>query len=409
MKTLYIEMFSGIAGDMFAAAMLDLAGGFEQLREKLRSLHISDEFEVSLSRVKRGGLDAAKFDVHLAAAHHRSSHVHAAEHAHAHVHRNLADITHIIENSDLDDGERELALRIFGTVARAEAKAHGLSVDQVHFHEVGAVDSIVDIVSAAVLLRRLAPDRIVATPFYEGSGVITCAHGKIPVPAPATVNILAERGAPMVLTGAEGELVTPTGAAIVASVADSFAPGALTPLRIGVGAGTKETERANVVRVMLCEEPERQEESDSAVLLEANIDDSTGEELGRAAALLMEMGALDAWFLPIQMKKGRPAYTLAALCRQEDAARLTRIFFSETTTIGVRRQMVGRAVMRRAETVVSTGCGDVTAKRCEYGDILRIYPEFDSLCAAAQQAGVSLAEMKRAFAEAAGQKGSAPE
>ncbi len=316
---------------MFAGALCDLTGGYELLREKLSGI-LPGEFETSLETVKRCGIAAKKFSVAVREHHHHG------EHHHHHHHRHLSDIREILEGSTLSETEKALALRIFERVARAEAKAHGCGIDEVHFHEVGAVDSIVDIVSAAVLVTLLAPDRVIASPFCEGQGFVHCAHGEMPLPAPATANIIAEAGAPLVpgppgdkprpapappkiiaeagapLTRAEipFELTTPTGAAIVAELATGYGAPPVRIKEIGLGAGDRELERPNLLRLFLCEG-----EVGEVLELSCNLDDCTGETLAHTQAQLLGAGALDCFFTPIVMKKSRPAYELTLLCTPE--------------------------------------------------------------------------------------------
>lgn len=381
-------MNSGVAGDMFAGALCDLTGGYELLREKLAGM-LPGEFETSLETVKRCGIAAKKFRVTLKEHRHHGQHHHGEAHHH---HRHLSDIREILAESVLSEKEKALALRIFERVARAEAKAHGCGMDEVHFHEVGAVDSIVDIVSAAVLVTLLAPDRVIASPFCEGQGFVHCAHGEMPLPAPATANILAEVGAPLVRTELPFELTTPTGAAIVAELATEYGAPPMRIKKIGLGAGDRELERPNLVRLFLCEGEE------SEVLeLSCNLDDCTGERLAYTQERLLGAGALDCFFTPVMMKKSRPAYELTLLCTPEKREGLIEILFSETTTIGVREHTVTRCTMERERVLVRTAFGPLEGKRCTYRGIEKLYPEYESAAEAAREHGVPLAAVYEAF------------
>lgn len=402
MRTLYLECYSGISGDMTAGALLDLGVEFSYLKENLEKLQVPG-YTVALERVQKSGISAAKFQVHLE-EHHHHDHEHGHGHEHgAHVHRDLHDIREIIGHSGLSDFVKKLADEIFLRVARAEAKAHDKPIDQVHFHEVGAVDSIVDIVSAAILVEALKPDRILCSKLYEGSGHVHCAHGELPVPVPATANILSEAGAPFCTTDVQGEMITPTGAAIAVQLAQGFGPmpeGRI--LKTGYGAGDREFGHANVLRAYLLE---TEEQSERELLLETNLDDSTGEQLGRAMELLFGAGALDVFYTPCYMKKCRPAYTLSVICGEAAADRLTQLIFTHLTAIGVRKTAIQRVKMARESVSLETRYGAVTAKRCTYGGLVRCYPEYESAKEAAERCGVPLSAVYAAVEQAAGRGG----
>ena len=410
-KTLYLECYSGISGDMTVGALLDLGADQRLLEEQLRSLPVSG-FEIEIGRVKKSGLDACDFRVildkehenhdhdneylyghvhegHMHESHaeeeHRHIHEHAHEghshaHTHDHIHRGLPEIREIILHSGITERAKKTALAIFQVLAEAEARAHGTAVEEVHFHEVGAVDSIVDIVAAAVCLDNLAVDEVIVPELYEGRGTVRCQHGIIPVPVPAVVHIAGEHGIALHMTDTEAELVTPTGAAIVAAVrtADRL-PKRYKILRTGMGAGKRDYGRASILRGMLIE-PDTEEAADFVYKLESNIDDCTGEALGYVMDRLFEAGARDVNYIPVYMKKNRPAYQLNVLCSEETVPRIEEIIFKETTTIGIRRVRMERTVMRREIRTLATSLGEAKVKVCRLGcsDIIRVYPEYES-------------------------------
>lgn len=410
MRTLYLECRSGISGDMTVGALLDLEADQKQLEKELNSLKI-EGYALKFGRTKKAGIDAFDFDVLLehpehpdqhhehahAHSHHGAGHEHHhsdgehghshehEHHHHGHVHRNLGDVLEIIESGEMSAAAKETAKQIFHIIAESEAKAHGLPVEEVHFHEVGAVDSIIDICGAAICLEQLKVDRVIASPLSEGQGSVRCAHGLMPVPVPAVVNIAAARQVPMKLTEVEGELVTPTGIAILSAVCDEFTvPKRMNIKKIGYGAGNKDLpDRANVLRAYLLEESDRQD-SDEVVLLETNIDDQTGEQLAYACGLLRDSGALDVWLEPIYMKKNRPAYKLCVLVKEEAQQSAVKLIFQNTTAIGIRKSNLERAIMQREIIEVETSYGLVQVKCCKYGEILKQYVEFESAKQAAE-------------------------
>ncbi len=391
-KTLYLECYSGISGDMTVGALLDLGADQRLLEEQLRSLPVSG-FEIEISRVKKSGLDACDFHVVLDKEHenhdhdneylyghgHNHEHHHHHAHTHDHIHRGLPEIREIILHSGITERAKKTALAIFQVLAEAEAKAHGTSIDEVHFHEVGAVDSIVDIVAAAVCLDNLAVDEVIVPELYEGRGTVRCQHGIIPVPVPAVVHIAGEHGITLHMTDTEAELVTPTGAAIVAAVrtADRL-PKRYKILRTGMGAGKRDYGRTSILRGMLIE-PDTEEAADSVYKLESNIDDCTGEALGYVMDRLFEAGARDVNYIPVYMKKNRPAYQLNVICSEETVPRIEEIIFKETTTIGIRRVRMERTVMRREIRTLTTSLGEAKVKVCRLGcSDIRVYPEYES-------------------------------
>ena len=318
---------------------------------------------------------------------HCNVHGEAEHHHHPHVHRNYADICTIIDRLDSNARVKELAKRMFRIVAEAESKAHGLPIDQVHFHEVGAIDSIVDIIGVAVCLDNLGIDNVVVSPLAEGSGYVRCQHGVIPVPVPATANIAQTHGLTLRLTDNDGEMVTPTGAAIAAAVKTmDRLPASCRIVKTGMGAGKKDFKQANVLRAMILETEESA--GDQMWVMESNIDDCTGEMLGFAMEMILAAGAADVWATPIFMKKNRPAYMVSVLCREDKVEELETLVLTQTTTIGVRRYPVSRTIMDRRNETVSTRFGDARVKVCGYKGKQYFYPEYESVKTICREHGV---------------------
>ncbi len=436
-NVLYLDCASGISGDMFAAALLDLGASEARLRDALASLPL-EGYEVRVSRVKKAGIDCCDFDVVLDEAHENhdhdmaylhgdtGGHDHLDHHAHGchehHEHRGPADIDAIIDAGQLAPRACEVAHRMVRVLAEAEAKAHAVPLDQVHFHEVGAVDSIVDIVAAAVLLDDLDIDRVIVPVLVDGCGTIRCQHGIIPVPVPATLNIVQAHGIPLSICKVTGELVTPTGAAIVAATrAEHVLPARFCVRRTGLGAGKRTYERPSILRAMIIEEladnvvtplpPEKHVEHarptlDAAyegpvVRLECDIDDTSGEVLAYAAERLRAAGAREVHWAPIFGKKGRPAWQLQVIALPEDVERLEAMIFAETTTIGVRRWTCDRTVLAREETVLETPWGPVRAKRVVLPDgTVRTRPEYEDAATIARREGIALQQVMAAMPSA---------
>lgn len=417
-KTLYLDCQAGIAGDMLVAALLDLGGkpALERLTQMLEKLSL-EGFSVSVTRVKKAGIDCCDFDVKLDAAHenhdHDMAYLHGLgdtshDHDHHHAHRGLAQVEQVIDAASLSDRARGLARDAFRILARAEAKAHGLPIDQVHFHEVGAVDSIVDVLAAAFLIDDLDIERAIVPALTDGHGTIRCQRGVIPVPVPATLNICIAHGLPLSSSSVEGELVTPTGAALVAALEPEFSlPERYTIRAVGLGAGKRSYERPSILRAMLIEEldarvgaaareprPSLSAETQAPnciVKLECDIDDCSPEVLAYAAERLREAGAREVHWLPIFCKKGRPAYQLQVIVEPSDVLRMEEIILSETTTIGIRRQQMERTCLPRAIESVETPWGDVLVKTVRLPDgTRRTTPEYEACAAIARDKGVAL-------------------
>ena len=419
-KILYLECNSGISGDMTVGALLDLGADRQVLENALESLGV-DGYHLHFGRKVVCGLDAFDFDVHLEAdghghSHehthrqedayervdscghlevhehchghkHEHSHEHEDGHSHSHTHRNLHDIYHIIDHLDSNERVKEMARTMFSIVAEAESKAHGLPVEQVHFHEVGAIDSIVDIISVAVCMDNLGVEDVVVSALSEGHGHVRCQHGVLPVPVPATANIASSYGLKLHFTDNDGEMVTPTGAAIAAALrTKDRLPSSCRLLKVGMGAGNKVFKQANVLRAMLLETS--QEEDRTMWVLETNLDDCTGEMLGLAMEMLLDAGAADVWYTPIHMKKNRPAYMLSVLCRESSIEAMEEIILTQTTTIGIRRYPTERTILDRSEIQVETSYGPADVKVCAYKGRTFFYPEYESIRRICREQGV---------------------
>ncbi len=387
-KLLYLEGASGISGDMTVAALLDLGGNREKLDAALRSLRL-EGLDYAVSRRKSHGIDGCDFEVklhefHGNAEHHGNGHVHGNEHAHGH--RNLSDVYAVIDRGELSSRARDLAKKIFRIVAEAEAKAHGCPLDDVHFHEVGALDSIVDIVATAVLIDDLDITECVVAGLSEGSGFVRCQHGELPVPVPAVLNIAQAHKIPLRTSSVQGEMVTPTGIAIAATLRTrSELPKEYTVAKIGIGLGKREFGHANILRAMLIEEKANPEQ---IWVVECNIDDSTGETLGFAQEKLLACGARDVHFIPCFMKKNRPAYLLRVVVSEAFLPQIEQTIFETTTTIGLRKFPVERTCMARESVDVALPFGTVQVKKCSWNGIVRAYPEYESVKQLAESSGV---------------------
>jgi uncharacterized protein (TIGR00299 family) protein len=300
------------------------------------------------------------------------------QHSHSHEHRGLPEILDIIEHAEISEHAKYLAGQIFEILAHAEAKAHGTTLEEVHFHEVGAVDSIVDIIAVSVCLDYLSIDEVIIPILYEGTGFVRCQHGVLPVPVPAVLNIVQKHKLKLRITNTEGEFVTPTGAAIAAAIKTSDQlPEQFIVQKIGIGTGKRNYERPSLLRAMLIQEETY--ENDFIYKLETNIDDCSGEALGYVMERLMEAGALDVHYIPVFMKKNRPAYQLNVLCKKEELEKLDQLIYEETTTIGIRRQRMERSVLKRETQQISTSLGDVRVKVCELPSGKRCYVEYSSV------------------------------
>lgn len=408
-RTLYLECSSGISGDMTVAALLDLGADRKFLEKSLSSLHIGG-FQTEVTRVKKSGLDACDFRVILDEEHENYDHDmeylhghhkiygehHHHEHHHHHQHRGILEIRKLILESEMTDRAKEIAVSVFEILAEAEAKAHGTAREEVHFHEVGAVDSIVDIAAAAVCLDELDITDVIVTKLYEGTGTVRCQHGVIPIPVPAVVNIVQEKGLSLQITDVEGELVTPTGAAIAAAIKTSdHLPEEFAIEKIGIGAGKRQYACPGILRAMLIREKRTEKstqilEQDRIWKLETNVDDCTGEELGNVMRLLFEAGARDVYYTPVYMKKNRPAYELSVICEENRIPFMEDIIFEETTTIGIRRNYMNRIILKREISSVCIDGFQAKIKICTLPNgQTRCYPEYDSVTAFAEKKHIS--------------------
>lgn len=446
-KKLYLDCGSGISGDMFVAAMIDLGADPDALEKALDSLP-ADGFFVEISRVKKAGIDCCDFHVHLdddcenhdhdmdylygnltlaagsgCSCHEESDreehHCHCHEEGHDgeahhccrqgkdhhHTHRGLAEILPMIDACDMTETAKALARKIFRIIGEAEAKAHDLPLDKVHFHEVGALDSIVDVVAAAVTFDSLHIKEVIVPKLTEGTGTVRCRHGVMPVPVPATVNIVSAYKIPMELTGAKGEYVTPTGAAIAAAISTSHQlPSSFVIKKAGLGAGKRAyTDRSGILRAFLIQ-GEENEGRDKVVKLETDIDDCSGEVLGYVMKKLFKAGAKDVHYAPVFMKKNRPAWELTVICGEDKAEELEQIIFTETTTIGIREYPLGRSVLDREEKEVETVYGKASVKQVSLGKMIRSYPEYDTVKKLAKKNKVPFMDIFDAVKEAAKKK-----
>lgn len=403
MTIAYIDCFAGISGDMTLGALVDAGADFEALKSELDKLGVH-EFELMLDKVTKRGISASDVTVKL---HH---HDHGHEHHHGHSHgRAFSEIKRIIEDSTLSNHVKSNAIAIFTKLGEAEAKIHGKSIEEIHFHEVGAVDAIVDIVGACICLDLLGIEKLYCSPIPTFTGTVEIAHGKFPLPAPATVEIL--KNAPWRELGIEGEIVTPTGAAIVATLAEGF--GAMPPMSIqstGYGAGKKDFGMPNVLRVLVGETTPlalssprsgriegRSGEAVEVAVIETNIDDLSPQVYDVVMERLFSAGALDVYFAPIQMKKNRPATLLSVICEPSRIEKLSNIIFEETTSIGVRIDTRKRICLEREIVKVDTDYGSISLKIARRdGEVLNAQPEYEDCKAAAQKFNVPFKRVRDA-------------
>ncbi|MCL1859491.1 MAG: nickel pincer cofactor biosynthesis protein LarC [Oscillospiraceae bacterium] len=416
MKILYFDCFSGISGDMTLAALLDLEPrNFDYLLAQLKTLNING-WSINTERRNKNGINANYIKVILPEPSHSHSYSHhdSDNNNHSHEHRNFEDIIHIIDNSKITKKAKELSKNIFKRIAVAEAKIHGTEIDRVNFHEVGAVDSIIDITGAAVLLDLLVSqnkiEKIYCSVVNDGHGFTHCQHGKIPVPAPATVEIFANAGVKTNQIDVPKELVTPTGAAIIAEIAGNFGfMPEMSAIKTGYGAGTRDLEIPNVLRVILGEftvgaiinRPLKENDDgifraidnrshENITIIETNIDDCPAEILAYTMEKLLKEGANDVFFTPVYMKKNRPAVKLTVLCKKELTDKLSKIILSETTTIGIRMREEKRICLERKSDFIKTVYGDLKVKEIEFDGERKIMPEYEDAKKLAENANVPL-------------------
>lgn len=406
-KTLYLECYSGISGDMTVAALLDLGADREVLKESLKSLPVGG-FRTEITRVKKSGLDACDFSVILEQDNHdhdmeylhgseksyTGHHEYTHSHEYPHEHRGMKEITEIIQKSEMTARAKKMAMRVFGILAQAESKAHGVPVEEVHFHEVGAVDSIVDIAAIAICMDNLDISNVIVPVLYEGIGFIRCQHGQIPVPVPAVTHIAEIHKLKLKITDIQGELVTPTGAAVVAAFRTSDRlPEDFTMLKTGIGAGKRQYRCPGILRAMLIRETTDLQIKDIIWKLETDMDDCGGEMMGHVMNLLMANGAREVHYTPIYTKKNRPAYTLTVICKESEREKLENLIFSETTTIGIRRVEMERTILQREIQKKDTPVGTAIVKACTLPDgNIRYYPEYENVAELAERNQLSFRE-----------------
>lgn len=418
-KTLYLECYSGISGDMTVAALLDLGADREVLKESLKSLPVGG-FRTEITRVKKSGLDACDFSVileqdnhdhdmeylhgseksytghheHSHEVNHEHHHGHTHSHEHPHEHRGMKEITEIIQKSEMTARAKKMAMRVFDILAQAESKAHGVPVEEVHFHEVGAVDSIVDIAAIAICMDNLDISNVIVPVLYEGTGFIRCQHGQIPVPVPAVTHIAETHKLKLKITDIQGELVTPTGAAVVAAFRTSDRlPEDFTILKTGIGAGKRQYRCPGILRAMLIRETTDLQIKNIIWKLETDMDDCGGEMMGHVMNLLMANGAREVHYTPIYTKKNRPAYTLTVICKESEREKLENLIFSETTTIGIRRVEMERTILQREIQKKDTPVGTAIVKACTLPDgNIRYYPEYENVAELAERNQLSFRE-----------------
>lgn len=431
MKTLYLECNMGAAGDMLSAALLELLPEEERAPfvDKLNSLGLPGVTFAAEPSVKCGvtgthmrvtvnGEEEQAYDVAHGHVHsHEHEHTHSQEHTHgehehphdhshdhhhdhehehshsqSHHHAGMHDIEHLISHMTLHpDVERDV-LGVYGLIAQAESHAHGVPVEEIHFHEVGTLDAVADVTAVCMLMRALGPRQVICSPVHVGSGQVRCAHGILPVPAPATAHIL--QGVPTYGGEIQGELCTPTGAALLKWFASSFGPSPIMRVeRIGYGMGTKDFPAMNGIRAMLGETADAG--ADTVAELSCNLDDMTPEAMAFAAERLMEAGALDVFTTAIGMKKGRPGVLLTCLCRPEDREAMIRLLFVHTSTLGVREQLCNRQVLSRSQEQRQTRFGTVTVKVSEGWGVKREKPEYEDVARIAKELDMSIAEARK--------------
>lgn len=446
MKTLYLDVFSGLSGDMFIGALLDLGADFRELEYGLAQLNL-DGYHLAHRRAAKCGIEGVKFDVHLTAPpkplendgpdYHALSHSHShgpGNHTHAHSHgpgetghthdcsRNFHQIQGLIRASTLSDWVKEKSIGVFHRIALAEGKIHGMPPEQVHFHEVGAVDSIVDIVGGCLALELLGRPRVLASAVVEGTGWVRCAHGRMPLPAPATLEILGARGVAITQCEEPRELLTPTGAALLAEFAQGFGPmTSFVAEKVGYGVGTRDNDtRPNVVRAALgvvsqasssaipaqADQTTAAEahdwDTDTIAVIETNLDNVSGELLGAFVERALGEGALDVFHTPIQMKKNRPGVLLTVLCSPTDADRFAALMLRETSALGVRSTLADRRKLKREFLTVKLPQGEVTVKLGKLdGTIVQVAPEFESCRQLVAKTGVPLKQIYEAAVDAA--------
>ena len=392
MTTLYLDCSMGAAGDMLAAALLELLPDPQDFIDRMNGLSIPG-VTITAEKSVKCGITGTHFRVEVGGVeegeHH---HHHDHDHVHGHTHSSMDEIRSIVYALPLPTMVKLDVMSVYEQIAAAESAVHGVPVTSIHFHEVGAMDAVADITAVCWLMHLLEPDRVVASPVCVGSGTVRCAHGILSVPAPATARILT--GIPTYAGKLEGELCTPTGAALLQHFVTEFAPQPMMAVeKIGYGMGKKDFPQANCLRALLGSEADAKSVPTVAEL-KCNLDDMTGEAIGYAMETLLSQGALDVFTTPITMKKSRPGVLLTVLCREEDAQRMTALLLHHTTTLGVRQSLCSRTTLQRREETVQTPYGPVRRKVSQGFGIRRVKYEYDDLAAIAQAQDLSLAEVE---------------
>ena len=406
MKTLYFECNMGAAGDMIMSALLELHPQPDSFMERLNGLGIPNVTFKKSTSVKCG-ISGTHVEVavggtvenehmhehghhHEHEHHHEHGHSHEHHHEHEHHHTGMSEIEHIIGHLDIPERVKNDAIGVYKLIAEAESHAHGCEISEIHFHEVGTMDAVADVVGTCLLINELNVDRIIASPINVGSGQVRCAHGILPVPAPATAHILG--GVPIYSNDIQGELCTPTGAAILKYFSQEFSTMPVMKIsKIGYGMGSKDFEAANCVRVML---GETQDKSDTVSELCCNLDDMTGEAIGFAIDRLFDAGALDVFTTPIGMKKNRPGILLTCICRENQRDEMLGLIFKHTSTIGVREYITNRYTLDRTIETTHTQFGDVRVKRSTGWGVSKIKAEYDDMEKIARENNISISDIE---------------
>ena len=379
MKIAYFDCFAGASGDMILGTLLDAGLNIGHLREEIAKLGLT-HYELDVEKVVRKGIGGSQ------------AHVRIDQDHHDHHHRHLSHIRDIINNSDLDDSVKEKSTAIFLRLAEAEARVHRSSVESVHFHEVGAMDAIIDVVGGVIGVKILGIDKIICSPLHVGSGTIECAHGTLPVPAPATAELI--KGAPVYSTGVQGELLTPTGAAILTTLSSGFGPMPdMTVERIGYGAGTADRGIPNLLRVAIgqARDDTRAYDVEQTALIETNIDDMNPQMYDYLIGLLLDKGALDVFLTPVQMKKNRPGTLLSVICQPDKVGKFADMLMNETTTIGLRWRVENRIKAKRQIEEIDTRHGPIHIKLALNGDrVINLTPEYDDCKRVARNKNIPL-------------------
>ena len=392
MRTLYLDCGMGAAGDMLTAALLELLPQPDEFVKRLNGLGIPG-VTYRLERAEKCGITGSRVTVTVnGETEHAHDHHHDHDHEHAHHHHNgMHEIGHIVERLPVSDRVRRDILAVYDGIAQAERHVHGVPVTDIHFHEVGTMDAVADVTAVCLLMEELAPDQVIASPVHVGSGTVRCAHGILPVPAPATAYIL--RDVPIYGGGIDGELCTPTGAALLRHFVTRFGDMPVMTLRaVGYGMGHKDFPRANCLRAML---GDTAADIGDVYELACNLDDMTGEDIAFAMERLLEAGALDVYTVPIGMKKSRPGVMLCVLCREEQREEMARLLLRHTTTLGVRESRHRRYTLSRAEETVDTPWGPVARKLSQGWGVRRQKPEYEDLARIAREQDLPLDQVRQ--------------